>query len=84
MPIVNTAAPRVYYIRQRSYGWSVYPIGDFGLFERAWQRLNAQSGNSPLLEPAFEIPLIDYFARVDQVLRPIGIDYGLARRAKWQ
>lgn len=52
--------------------WKLYPITAFPEFIATWDALNAASGNTPLLESDFVIPLLEAFSSGDELLAICG------------
>jgi len=52
----------------REASWQICPVADFGAYASEWHRLNEQLGSCVLLDPVFIKPLLDEFARGDEVL----------------
>lgn len=72
--------------------WSILPISEFGAHLDVWRRLNASSGDTPLLSPGFIEPLFAEFAAGDEILaiygaadahRAMGV-FGQSKRFSWQ
>ncbi len=42
--------------------WTLYPISEFDRFTQQWDALNQQTGNHPLLDSDFVVPLVAHFA----------------------
>jgi len=68
--------------------WQIRRISDFPAFAQQWRDLNAAVADTPLLDPDFIIPLIEEFARGDEVLAIHGdpaepVAMGLFRRRNW-
>lgn len=56
--------------------WTFHPITDFEQNETAWQTINANGGNTPLLDPDFVAPLIKEFATGNELLAIYGDNTG--------
>jgi CelD/BcsL family acetyltransferase involved in cellulose biosynthesis len=48
--------------------WKIYPISEFEKQQEGWQRLNRDGIASPLLDPAFMSPLLQYFGTGKEIL----------------
>ena len=53
---------------QRQPGWELYPIACFSDYLTAWDELNAQGPQSPLLSTDFVLPVINCFGRPNDLL----------------
>jgi CelD/BcsL family acetyltransferase involved in cellulose biosynthesis len=48
--------------------WKIYPIDVFDTHKHDWDRLNASSGNTPLLDSRFVGPLLGHFGNRKEIL----------------
>jgi len=52
--------------------WTLFPVREFRAHQGKWQEINLAGAPSPLLDPAFVMPLIDEFADGSELLAVYG------------
>lgn len=52
--------------------WRILPVTEFAAHREAWERLNLQGPNSPLLDSRFVMPLLNYFGTGEECLAIAG------------
>ena len=51
-----------------TFKWILYPINQFDECAVEWQSLNTKTAKSPLLDPRFITPLLNYFSEKEMVI----------------